>query len=68
MTNQPAGVTPSAAAASTSGGSGDIGGRGIVQVGFRIVPELVIALRGSFQGRTIQHAGPGFGGAVGYQW
>lgn len=71
VTNQPAGSTPSVtpgAAASTSGGSGDIGGRGIVQVGFRIVPELVIALRGSFQGRTIQHAGPGFGGAVGYQW
>jgi hypothetical protein len=68
VTNQPAGVTPSAADAKTSGGSGDIGGRGIVQVGFRVVPDLVIAVRGSFQGRTIQHAGPGVGGAVGYQW
>jgi hypothetical protein len=69
VTNQPAGFAPTAptaggAATSTS----DIGGRGIVQVGYRFTPDFLVALRGSFQGRTIQHAGPGFGGAVGYSW
>ncbi|APR75727.1 Hypothetical protein A7982_01073 [Minicystis rosea] len=68
VTNQPAGVTPSAGDANTSGGAGQIGGRGIVQVGFKILPELVVSVRGSFQGRTIQHAGPGFGGAVSFVW
>ncbi len=68
VTNQPAGVTPGSAPAGTSTGAGDVGGRGIVQVGFKITPDLVIALRGSFEGRTIQHAGPGAGGAVGYTW
>jgi len=68
VTNQPAGVTPGPTAVGTSTGSGDIGGRGIVQLGFKITPDLVIAVRGSFQGRTIQHAGPGAGGAVGYTW
>jgi hypothetical protein len=67
VTNQPAGVSASVDA-KTSGSSGSIGGRGIVQVGYKIVPDLVVALRGSFQGRTIQHAGPGFGLAVGYTW
>jgi len=32
------------------------------------LPDLVISARGSYQGRTINHAGPGFGGAVTYQW
>lgn len=67
VTNQPAGVSASVDDR-TSGASGSIGGRGIVQVGYKIVPDLVVALRGSFQGRTIQHAGPGFGLAVGYSW
>jgi hypothetical protein len=68
VTNQPAGTTPEEAAASTSGGAGQIGGRGIVQLGYKILPELVVSVRGSFQGRTIQHAGPGFGGAVSFVW
>jgi hypothetical protein len=67
VTNQPAGVSVTPAA-HTSTDAGSIGGRGIVQVGLKITPDLVIALRGSFQGRTIQHAGPGFGGGVGYTW
>jgi hypothetical protein len=49
-------------------GSGDVGLRGIVQVGYRFTPELTVAVRGSFEGRTIDHFGPGFGGAVGYSW
>lgn len=72
VTNQPAGVTAAYTGETTSGTTseraGSIGGRGIVQVGFKITPDLLVAVRGSFQGRTIQHAGPGFGGALGYTW
>jgi hypothetical protein len=75
VTNQPAGVgqTP---IIDTIGGvtktvavdQGEVGARAIAQVGYRFLPDLVIAIRGSYQGRTINHAGPGFGGAVSYQW
>lgn len=69
VSNQPAGADASTTVDSkTSGGAGDVGGRGIVQLGFKVTPDFVIAVRGSFQGRTIQHAGPGFGGALGYSW
>ncbi len=78
VTNQPAGSAasrdtvrpddPDATPDTTSLGRGEIGGRAIVQVGYRITPELVVAARGSYQGRTIKHAGPGFGGAVTYSW
>jgi hypothetical protein len=68
VTNQPAGMTPAASDEHTSTGASQVGGRGIVQVGVKILPELVVSLRGSFQGRTIQHAGPGFGGAVSFVW
>jgi hypothetical protein len=60
VTNQPAGTTGLA--------SGDVGGRGIVQIGYKFTPSFLVAVRGSFQGRTIQHFGPGVGGAVGYTW
>ncbi len=73
VTNQPAGADPSTndefdpdTTHSLSGS--DVGGRGIAQLGFRIVDELVVSARGSFQGRTIEHAGPGFGGGVSYTW
>jgi hypothetical protein len=71
VTNQPAGVSTSSAsspAATTAQLQGEVGARGIAQIGMRVLPDLVIAVRGSVQGRTIQHAGPGFGGAVGYAW
>ncbi len=78
VTNQPAGsavsrdkVRPndsSATADTTSVERGEVGGRAIVQIGYRVVPGLVVAGRGSYQGRTIKHAGPGFGGAVTYTW
>ena len=38
------------------------------QVGYRLLPGFVVSARGSFQGRTIQHAGPGFGGGASYTW
>jgi hypothetical protein len=73
VTNQPAGADPSSDDEATPGdpralSGSDIGARGIAQLGFRVVDELVISARGSFQGRTIQHAGPGFGGGVSYTW
>ncbi|HEX2877268.1 MAG TPA: hypothetical protein VHP33_38730 [Polyangiaceae bacterium] len=78
VTNQPAGVSrrgenvrPGATGAAQdliSHDQGEVGARAIAQVGYRFLPTLVIAVRGSYQGRTINHAGPGFGGAVSYQW
>jgi hypothetical protein len=70
VTNQPAGAGPSEddVGPNIAQGDGEIGARGIAQLGFRIVPQLVVAARGSFQGRTINHAGPGAGLGVGYEW
>lgn len=70
VTNQPAGAGPSEddLGPGIARGDGEIGARGIAQIGFRIVPQLVVAARGSFQGRTINHAGPGAGLGVGYEW
>ncbi|HMJ11062.1 MAG TPA: hypothetical protein VK524_06620 [Polyangiaceae bacterium] len=78
VTNQPAGTRadeddvrpdePHAALQDTSLLRGEVGARAIAQVGYRLWPELTIAARGSYQGRTINHAGPGFGGAVTYSW
>lgn len=68
VTNQPAGVAPSRYTRADPLGTTDIGIRAIVQVGFRPVDSLVLALRGSYQGRTIDHSGPGFGAAVEYRW
>jgi hypothetical protein len=69
VTNQPAGVAvPKSALGNVATEVGEVGARAIAQVGYRFLPELVVALRGSYQGRTINHAGPGFGGAVTYQW
>lgn len=76
VTNQPAGISdrdPRPAdddtdVGDTSQDRGDLGARGIVQVGYRVVPTLTIAGRVSYQGRTIKHAGPGFGAALEYAW
>jgi len=70
VTNQPAGTNPTRSAVSNTVAMdrGDIGARAMVQVGYRIVPELTLALRASYEGRTIQHAGPGAGAGVTYSW
>ena len=78
VTNQPAGVggaespidpvTGLPASKTVASDAGEVGARAIAQVGYRFLPDLVVAVRGSYQGRTITHAGPGFGGAVSYQW
>ncbi len=79
VTNQPAGfaqhdesklrpAVPGTAPADISQSQANVGVRAIAQVGYRVLPELVVAARGSYQGRTINHAGPGFGGAVSYTW
>lgn len=56
VTNQPAGT------------GGDVGARAIAQVGYEIVRDLTVSGRLSYQGRTINHAGPGAGLGVSYQW
>ncbi len=70
VTNQPAGSAVSSFNTddTVSRGANEIGVRTILQAGYRFTPEFVASLRVSFQGRTIDHAGPGFGGAVGYSW
>ncbi len=69
VTDQPAGVADNEPTDETvSSGEGDIGVRGIVQAGYRIVDPLVFSIRGSFQGRNIKHAGPGFGAGVSFTW
>ncbi len=73
VTNQPAGVGEGTVLSTdstktVSAEQGEVGARAIAQVGYRFLPDIVIAVRGSYQGRTINHAGPGFGGAVSYQW
>jgi hypothetical protein len=55
VTNQPA-------------NSRDVGARAIAQVGYQLTTELMLAVRASYQGRTINHAGPGAGLAASYQW
>lgn len=56
VTNQPAGT------------GGDVGARAIAQVGYEFVRDLTVSARLSYQGRTINHAGPGAGLGVSYQW
>jgi hypothetical protein len=71
VTNQPAGAAPSddqIGVANVAQGDGEIGARGIAQVGVRVIDPLVLSLRGSFQGRNIKHAGPGFGAGASYEW
>jgi hypothetical protein len=73
VTNQPAGAGTNrqddpGLRPNVSVAAGDVGVRGIVQVGYRFLPPLVVAIRASYQGRTISHAGPGLGGAVEYRW
>jgi len=73
VTNQPAGTSPGRStapdpASTVAADRGDIGARAMVQVGYRLVPELTVALRASYEGRTIQHAGPGAGAGATYSW
>jgi hypothetical protein len=71
VTNQPAGATAhgrEASATGASNGRGDVGARAIAQVGYRFLPQLTISVRGSYQGRTINHAGPGVGGGITFLW
>jgi hypothetical protein len=72
VTNQPAGERAPRlnleGGRVTSSEAGDIGVRAIVQIGYRITPGFTIFVRGSYQGRTIIHAGPGFGGGASVSW
>ena len=76
VTNQPAGVSvadtlpddPTEEDIKTARGTSEVGVRAIAQFGYRVVDGLVVSARGSYQGRTIKHAGPGAGAAVSYTW
>jgi hypothetical protein len=73
VTNQPAGDSPTADQRGVNGegkaqGTGEVGVRTIIQVGYKLLPSFLVAARVSFQGRNIRHAGPGIGAAVGYTW
>jgi hypothetical protein len=73
VTNQPAGAAVTSGDAAVgpptqSLGQGEIGVRAITQVGYRLTPGFIVAGRFSYQGRTINHAGPGAGAAVTYEW
>jgi hypothetical protein len=69
VTNQPVGerttVQPTVGVPLVRDAS-DVGVRVIGQIGYKVLPTLTLALRGSYQGRTINHAGPGGGAAVIY--
>jgi len=69
VSNQPAGASAFVTTkAGVAQGSGQVGARGIAQLGWKVIPSLTLAVRGSFQGRTINHAGPGLGAGVTYEW
>jgi hypothetical protein len=48
--------------------SNELGVRLIYELGWRITPQLMVALRPSYQLRTIKHAGPGIGLAAAFDW
>jgi hypothetical protein len=69
VSNQPAGADAFVTIPNgVAQGSGQVGARGIAQLGWKVLPSLTLAVRGSFQGRTINHAGPGLGAGVTYEW
>ncbi|MEO7097707.1 MAG: hypothetical protein ABI175_30880, partial [Polyangiales bacterium] len=72
VTNQPAGTKPEAGRIQDLAGKsvsvGDLGVRAIVQAGYRVTPNLTFFVRGSYQGRTINHAGPGAGAGMTFSW
>ncbi|MFI5298878.1 MAG: hypothetical protein ACHREM_12340 [Polyangiales bacterium] len=80
VTNQPAGTTLGGLTTTTSGtpttttasssaiGDGDIGVRAIVQTGYRVTSDFTVFGRLSYQGRTIDHSGPGAGAGLSFQW
>lgn len=67
VTNQPAGSSASPDPTQSTR-SGEVGARAIVQAGYRWPFHLTTSVRLSYQGRTINHAGPGAGAAVSYEW
>jgi hypothetical protein len=45
-----------------------LGVRAVYELGYRPNPVFALAARASFQGRTINHTGPGFGIAATFDW
>lgn len=48
--------------------SGELAVRGVYELGYRTSDTLAFALRLSYQGRNIKHAGPGVGLAMTFDW
>jgi hypothetical protein len=48
--------------------TGELGVRGVFEVGWEPVEAIAISARLSYQGRTIDHAGPGLGLAATFDW
>ena len=48
--------------------SGELAVRGVYELGVRMSDTLAFALRLSYQGRNIKHAGPGVGLAMTFDW
>jgi hypothetical protein len=69
VTNQPGGeLGHITAAPGESPNRSEVAARLIFQPGYRILPPLVVFLRLSAQGRTINHFGPGIGGGATFEW
>jgi hypothetical protein len=69
VTNQPGGdIGPVSPFPGESTNRSDIAARAIAQLGYRILPPLVVFARLSYQGRTIVHAGPGVGAGATFEW
>jgi len=76
VSNQPAGMEDDSPRPTQSGipasevsrSTAEIGVRGVAQVGYRFAPSLAVSIRGSYQGRTINHSGPGAGAGITYEW
>jgi hypothetical protein len=69
VTNQPGGELGTISAApGESPNRAEAAVRLIFQPGYRILPPLVVFMRLSAQGRTINHFGPGIGGGATFEW
>ncbi len=74
VTNQPAGTSaPRGVSVDALGRplaleTADLGVRFLGQVGYRFAPEFTLHVRASYQGRDINHMGPGFGAGATVAW
>lgn len=68
VSNQPTGLGESSGGPFASPGAENVSARMIAQAGYQLTSSLTLSGRVSYQGRNINHAGPGAGAAVSYEW